>query len=133
MYLAGGIEVAAAEWSRHFQFDRPQILANKTKRRKVYGFEVNLNRTLNLCQLELWQELSLKDAPFCFLDRNIARATAAFIRQTTDIEGIFVPSMAFLDDLDKWVLVIFLEKFSQQDAKIFLPTVEEYGFFQIEN
>jgi RES domain-containing protein len=133
LYLAGSIDVAAAEWSRHFQFDRPQQLAAKTKRRKIYRFDVTLSRTLNLSQPQLWQELSLQNAPHCFLAQNVARATAQFIRQTTEVEAIFVPSIAFLDRLEKWVLVIFLEKLSSHDLQQFLPAVKEYGFLTLED
>ena len=132
LYLAGSIDVAAAEWSRHFQFERPQQLAAKTKRRQIYRFAVTLSRTVNFCQPQLWQELSLTDAPHCFLQQNIARATAQFIRQTTEAEAIFVPSVAFLDRLEQWVLVIFLEKLPRQDPQQFLPTVEQYGLLNAE-
>lgn len=132
LYLAGSVDVAAGEWSRHFQFDRSKQLAAKTKRRKVYQMMVNLNHTLNLCDRLCWQELSLKDAPKCFLDKNIARATAQFIRQTTRVEAIFVPSMVFLDQMDKWVLVIFLEKLPIDQPLEFLPKVEDYGYFNVE-
>ena len=132
LYLAGRVDVAAGEWSRHFNFDRPRELAAKTKRRKVYQMTVQLNQTLNLCDSYCWQELSLQDAPNCFLDKNIARATAQFIRQTTTVEAIFVPSMAFLDQMDKWVLVIFLEKLPTENPLEFLPKVEEYGYFKVE-
>ena len=74
----------------------------------------------------------MKDAPNCFLDKNIARATAQFIRQTTIVEAIFVPSMAFLDQMDKWVLVIFLEKLPIDQPLEFLPKVEDYGYFNVE-
>lgn len=132
LYLAGSVDVAAGEWSRHFQFDRSKQLAAKTKRRKVYQMKVHLNYTLNLCDRCCWQELSLKDAPNCFLDKNIARATAQFIRQTTIVEAIFVPSMAFLDQINKWVLVIFLEKLPIDQPLEFLPQVEDYGYFNVE-
>ncbi len=132
LYLAGSVDVAAGEWSRHFQFDRSKQLSAKTKRRKVYQMTVNLNYTLNLCDRCCWQELSLKDAPNCFLDKNIARATAQFIRQTTIVEAIFVPSMAFLDQMDKWVLVIFLEKLPIERPLEFLPQVKDYGYFNVE-
>nr|MCU0537076.1 hypothetical protein [Hydrococcus sp. Prado102] len=47
LYLASGLDVAAGEWSRHFQFDRPKQLAAKSKKRKVYCFEVKLTYTLD--------------------------------------------------------------------------------------
>jgi hypothetical protein len=34
--------------------------------------KVKLNHTLNLCDRLGWQELSLKDAPNCFLDKKMA-------------------------------------------------------------
>ncbi|MGL5078960.1 MAG: RES domain-containing protein [Waterburya sp.] len=132
LYLAGSVDVAAGEWSRHFLFDRPKQLAAKTKRRKVYQMTVKLNHTLNLCDRLGWQELSLKDAPNCFLDKKVARATAQFIRQTTIVEAIFVPSMAFLDQMDKWVLVVFLEKLPMDKPLEFLPRVEDYGYLNVE-
>ena len=147
LYLVGSVDVAAGEWSRHygayklatqvrqtapFQFDRPKQLAAKTKRRKVYQMTVKLNHTLNLCDRLCWQELSLKDAPNCFLDKKLARATAQFIRQTTIVEAIFVPSMVFLDQMDKWVLVVFLEKLPMDKPLEFLPKVEDYGYFNLE-
>ena len=133
LYLAGSVDVAVGEWSRHFQFDRPQKLAAKTKRRKVYCFDVQLNHTLNLCDCICWQQLSLKDAPNCFLNKNIARATAQFIRASTVVEAIFVPSMVFLDRLDKWVLVIFLEKLPINEPLEFLPEVTDYGYLNLES
>lgn len=132
LYLASGVDVAAAEWSRHFQFDRPKELAPKTKRRKVYAFTVKLNYTLNLCNPVVCQDLSLQNVPYYFLEKNIARATAQFIRQTTNVEAIFVPSMAFLDNLEKGVWVLFLEKFANPHNE-FLLKVREYGFLNIEN
>ena len=130
LYLAASMDVASAEWSRHFQYDRPRELAAKTKRRRVYCFQVQLQRSLSLCKPKVWRELSLQDAPHCFLDKEQARATARFIRVTTEVEAIFVPSMAFLDNLKQWVLVIFLEKLGD-DPHQFLPQVETFGYLNI--
>lgn len=60
----------------------------------------------------------------------MARATAQFIRSTTVSQGIFVPSVAFLDDLKQWNLVLFLEKLPPVSLK-FLPAVNEDGYFTI--
>ncbi|GAF79672.1 unnamed protein product, partial [marine sediment metagenome] len=40
------------------------------------------------------------------------------------------PSIAFLDDLEKWCLVLFLEKLPD-DSNEFLPTVKVAGSFKI--
>lgn len=54
--------------------------------------------------------LSLDNAPACFQDIQIARATAHFVRRTTAVQALLVPSMAFPDDRERWCLVVFLEK-----------------------
>lgn len=130
LYLACDQDVALAEWARHLQVDRSPTLAGYVKRRQVYRFEVQLRHTLDLCDPQVWRGLSLEDAPACFLDKAIARATATFIRNTTKVGAIFVPSAAFLDQLDKWILVVFLEKLPN-DTRRFLPSVVEDGEFTI--
>lgn len=130
LYLASEKDVALGEWARHFKVERSETLAKKVKSRKVFRFQVRLNHTLNLCDAQVWQVLSLGNAPNCFLDKGIARATAQFIRKTTKVEAIFVPSVVFLDQLDKWVLVIFLEKLGA-DPRRFLASCVEDSFFDV--
>ncbi|ELR98414.1 RES domain-containing protein [Gloeocapsa sp. PCC 73106] len=130
LYLAKEKDIALAEYARHFRVDRTPSLAAKTYRRLVYRFEVRLNCVLDLTKAEVWQELSLEDAPECFAEKTIARATANFIRNTTTIQAIIVPSLAFLDNLEQWCLVLFLEKLPR-DTREFLPSVVADGVFQI--
>lgn len=129
LYLAKEKDVALAEYARHFKVDRTPRLAAQTYRRQVFRFRVELEYVLDLRNPKVWAELSLKDAPDCFKDKTIARATANFIRHTTSTQAIVVPSVAFLDDLEQWCLVLFLEKL--QPPGKFLPSVEADGFFHI--
>jgi RES domain-containing protein len=131
LYLAKEKDVALAEYARHFKVDRTPGLASKTYRRKVYRFQVQLDCVLDLGQPEAWTELSLIAAPTCFNDKSVARATAQFIRYTTEAQAIVVPSVAFLDDLTQWCLVLFLEKLAP-DPRAFLPSVQQDGYFQVE-
>lgn len=131
LYLAKEKNVALAEYARHFRVDRTPQLAAQTYRRRVYRFQVNLDSVLNLCSPEVWSALSLINAPDCFKDKNFARSVAQFIRNTTPTQAILVPSIAFLDDLEQWCLVLFLEKLPQ-DPRLFLPTVEPDGYFQVD-
>jgi RES domain-containing protein len=130
LYLAKEKNVALAEYARHFQVNRTPGLAAKTYRRKVYRFTVWLMHVLDLRRPEVWSALSLQDAPDCFKDKAVAKATAGFIRSTTLTQAILVPSAAFLDDLDQWCLVIFLEKLPSEPRR-FLPNVCEDGYFEI--
>jgi RES domain-containing protein len=131
LYLAKEKDVALAEYARHFQVNRTPELAAQTYRRKVYRFQVQLNQVLDLCQPEVWGALSLGDAPDCFKDKVIARATAQFIRGTTSTQAMLVPSVAFLDNLRQWCLVLFLEKLPAE-TQAFLPKVQEDGYFQVQ-
>jgi len=130
LYLAREKDVALAEYARHLKIDRTPQLAALTNRRKVHRFEVVLDYVLDLRAPEACASLSLENTPFCFKEFSVSLATAHFIRHTTPAQAILVPSMAFLDDLDQWCLVLFLEKLSA-DPKQFLPTVAEDGFFEI--
>jgi RES domain-containing protein len=131
LYLAKEKNVALGEYARHFQIDRTIGLGRKTQERAVYRFEVKLADTIDLCDPSVWRELSLVNAPDCFKDREKARATANFLRYTTDATAIFVPSMAFLDDLEQWCLVLFLEKLAT-NVREFLPDAVTDGTFKIE-
>lgn len=131
LYLAKEKNIALAEYARHFRVDRSVNLAQQIQERIVYRFDIKLEKVLNLCQPEVYQELSLSDAPNCFQNRNIARACANFIRYTTPATAIFVPSMCFLDNVEQWCLVLFLEKLPS-DVREYLPSVATDGSFRIE-
>jgi RES domain-containing protein len=130
LYLAKEKDVALAEYARHFKVDRTPRLAAQTYRRQVFRFRVELDYVLDLTNSKVWAELSLENAPDCFKNKAIARATANFIRNTTSTQAIIVPSMAFLDRLEQWCLVLFLEKLPPE-TRNFLSSVEPDGFFQI--
>jgi hypothetical protein len=91
--------------------------------------QVTIDATLNLCHPPVWTALSFTDAPDCFKDRSVARAVAHFLRNTTSTQAIFVPSMAFLDNLDQWCLVLFLARLPG-NPRTLLPPVEEDGVLQ---
>ncbi len=110
LYLAGDEGVLIAEWGRHFAHNRTPALRGLTVERTVYALSLSLAALLDLRDPDGVASLSLEDAPRCFLDREIARATAHFLRTTTPAQAMLVPSMAFLDDLARWCLVVFLEK-----------------------
>lgn len=110
LYLAGDEGVLIAEWSRHFAVNRSPELEQQTVERAVFRLTLSVDRVLDLRDAAVLHELSLEDAPNCFLDRSIARATATFIRATTEAQAIIVPSICFLDQVDRWRLVLFLDK-----------------------
>ncbi len=130
LYLAKDKSVALAEFARHFKESRTPGLAQKTFPRKVYGLNVKLEQVLDLRDPKACRDLSLSNAPDCFKEKSIARATAHFIRNTTPAEALIVPSIAFLDVLKNWCLVLFLEKLPE-DPRKFLPSARAEGTFKI--
>ncbi len=130
LYLAQEKDIALAEYARHFKVNRSPGLAAKTQKRKVYRFGVELSHTLDLRDRATCKALSLTRAPGCFADKKVARSTAAFLRNTTPVQAIFVPSIAFLDDPWKWCLVVFLEKLGPNPKAVFKnPRVD--GYFRV--
>ncbi len=110
LYLAGDAGVLIAELGRHFAIDRAPTLRQATVERTVFTLRLSIEHVLDLREARTLASLSLEDAPGCFTDRELARATARFVRSTTRAQALLVPSTGFLDDLDRWCLVLFLDK-----------------------
>lgn len=126
LYIAGDIGVAVSEWGRHFQTARTPTLATHTQERIVYRLDFVLDRLLDLRDPTVWAALHLTNAPLCFLDIAIARATARFVRTTTTAQGLFVPSVAMLDKLERWNLVLFTDKLPTDITNV-IPHVQVEG------
>jgi RES domain-containing protein len=47
-------------------------------------------------------------------DIDRTQATARYVRQHADVQGLLVPSMAFLDDADRWNVVVYLDRIDPQ-------------------
>jgi RES domain-containing protein len=131
LYLAKDRSVALAEMARHFRDERTPELARHAHRRQVFRFRLTLQRTLDLRDPAVCGALSISDAPYRFLHKPAARATAQFLRELTPAEALFVPSMAFLDHPETWVLVVFLDKLPA-DLRSFISAVAPEGLFAIE-
>lgn len=109
LYLAGDEGVLIAEWGRHFAVQRAPGLQQVAVERRVYRLELALDHVLDLRSNAICAELSLLNAPHCFADHRVARATAQFVRTTTAAQAVLVSPMGFLDDPARWCLVVFLE------------------------
>jgi RES domain-containing protein len=130
LYLAGDRGVAIAEFARHIDRDRPQTTRGEEVKRRLYHLTIHLAAVLDLRLPEVWDVLALKGPPGCFLDLDVARATARFVRVTTSAQAILVPSVAFLDDLTRGNVVVFLEKLPP-DPSTFISACESDDTFTI--
>lgn len=126
LYLAGDEGVLIAEWGRHFALNRTPQLRQRTVERAVYNLELSLDFVIDLRDRDVCDSLSLDNAPYCFTDIDVSRATAHFVRNTSEAQALFVPSMGFLDDLNRWCLVLFLDKLPP-DPRSFVSAVTPHG------
>lgn len=131
LYLARDRGVALAEMARHLRDDRTPRLMRQANRRQVYRFTLSFEHTLDLTDPAVCAALSIPDAPQRFLHKPAARATAQFIRELTRAQAVFVPSVAFLDRPEAWVLAVFLEKLPNNPRE-FIASVTPDGAFAVE-
>lgn len=90
---------------------------------------LSLDAVVDLRQASVRSALGLRGGERRFLDAEVARATATFIRRTTPAKALLVPSVAFLDDARCWNLVLFLEKLPE-DLNEFI-TATAAGTFSV--
>ena len=126
LYLAGDEGVLIAEWGRHFASNRTAQLQQMTVERSAFSLELSIDHVLDVRNEDVCNSLPMENAPYCFADIKVARATAQFVRGTTHAQALLVPSMGFLDDLERWCLVAFLEKLPP-DPGSFISSVTPRG------
>jgi RES domain-containing protein len=110
LYLAGDPGVLVAEWGRQLGSSFSDDVAASTIERIEYRLHLRLERVLDLRVANVSSWFGLDDPAVGTADREVTRAAAARIRATTDAQALLVPSVAFLDDLSRWNLVVFLER-----------------------
>ena len=129
LYLASSPAVAISEFARHLAIDRGgQLVA---ARRAVHELGVRLERTVDLRDRRVLAHIGRDDAPHCWLDPRIARAVATFFRDALDVQGLLAPSVAHLDDADRFNVVCFLENLPD-DPRRFLPRARRRAIVDVE-
>lgn len=132
LYLASDRATVVAEYARHLHEDRGSPLGlDIVLERVLYRLELHLDLTLDLCIRATWDLLSLNDAPACFLSKPVARAVANLVRHNTTAQAIFVPSIAFLDQPQHWVLALFLEKLPA-DKSCYIQSARPEGTLRLQ-
>jgi RES domain-containing protein len=126
LYLAGDPRVVLVEFARHYEHDRAPGAGRGTKPRRLYSLRVQVDRMLDLREPAAWSALVLSNAPYCFLERPTCRAIARYLRTATTAQGLLVPSVALLDDLERWVAVLFLERLPAEPSR-YLTDVQDEG------
>ncbi|MGI8855584.1 MAG: RES domain-containing protein [Thermomicrobiales bacterium] len=134
LYLASDHRVAIAEFARHFheetspQEGRSESIVRRAVARRIYDLHIRIENALDLRDPSLCAALFLDNAPYCFLDWEIARTTAQFLRRTTAAQALLVPSMALFDQMERYAIVLFLDKLPA-DVRTFITAVQPNGVF----
>ena len=95
-------------------------------KRTVWQLELAIPRILDVRDSAVWADLSLTDAPHCFLDLAVAQTVGGYVRRITDAQALLVPSVAMLDKPLRWNLVLFLDKLPA-DPQQFISSVRRSG------
>lgn len=115
LYLAGDIGVAISEWGRQFPSSYPDG-AIQPVQREMFRLHLRLDAVVDLRATAALRTLRDATGMDDFRDVNVARAVATSVRVQSRIQAMLVPSIAFLDDLTRWNLVVFLEKLPRDTA-----------------
>lgn len=95
----------------------------------MWQLTLSIPHVLDLRDSNVWSDLSLTNAPHCFLDLTISQSVGSYVRRITEAQALLVPSIAMLDKLDRWNLVLFLDKLPQ-DHSAFIRDVKRAGTLQ---
>jgi RES domain-containing protein len=119
LYLAGDRGVAIAEWARHLE-ERPAAARRASVDRELWQVDVSVDSLLDLRDPAVLSTISLSGGEQ-FLDADLARATARFVRELARVQALLVPSLAFLDDPTRWNLVVYIDRLPHVDRSIRRP------------
>jgi RES domain-containing protein len=106
-YLAADAGVALAELARHHPPGRTAV------ERRIIRVEPRpgaIRALVDLRDQAILRALGAPLEPDRYLNRELARFVATAVRADTRHAGIIVPSMAFLDGLDRPTIVLFAER-----------------------
>ena len=106
-YFASDRGIVAAEHARHVAADLPPGPAERIER-AVYRVPVALERTLDLTDPRVVAAMGAEPINEWILDRARTQAAGAYLLSHVDgLQGLIVPSVAFLDDHARFNVVVF--------------------------
>jgi len=107
LYTGKSDVVCVCEYGRNM--DKLGVSRDNALDRSIYKLSVELEFVLDLTDIVVLNNLGIDNID-AFKIQEKCRATAKHLRTSTKTQAIIVPSLALMDDLSKWCLVVFLEK-----------------------
>lgn len=101
LYLAGDLGVALAEVGRHWREGFSGV--------GLWQVRLALDAAVDLRRPQVRSAAGLPDDPCWILERDRCRELATRLR-VQGCDGMLVPSVAFLDDLQRWNAVVFVDR-----------------------
>jgi RES domain-containing protein len=126
LYLTRDPAIAIAEFARHLAHDRRLVSGRALSERRIFELRVSLECVLDLREPRVSTALSVSIDPAWIRDVLATRALAKTIRRDSPAQAIIVPSMAFLDQPERWNMVVFREKLPTYPEP-FLSDIHQVG------
>lgn len=92
LYFATDRTMLESEFVRHLDDERASETKSLVRTRRIFEIDLVLSRVYDLTDPTATAELGITNSPECFHDRQIARATAGFLRDVIEVEAILAPS-----------------------------------------
>ena len=106
-YFASDVGLVAAEHARHIAIDVPRGHAERLER-SVFSAPVSLDCVLRLTDPAVVVAMGAKPIETWILDLARTQAAASYLRsQVARLQGLIVRSVAFLDQPDRFNLVVY--------------------------
>jgi RES domain-containing protein len=106
-YFALGVGLITAEHARHIDVDVPDGHADRIER-SVFRVRLTLGRTLCLTDPAVIAAMGADPLETWILDLAKTQAAASYLlSQVSDLEGLIVPSVAFLDQPNRFNVVVY--------------------------
>jgi len=102
IYASSDAGVALAEYGRHRRQPATVTVA--------WEIELTLERAVDLRSFEARAALGIPDEATWVLDADRCQWLASTLRADGRVDGLLVPSVAFLDQPDRWNAVIFVDR-----------------------
>ena len=118
------------EFARHIDRDRAPELAALVRTRRVFEIELELERVYDLTNPDAVAQLGIVNAPACFHDRAVARATAGFLRDVIEVEAVIAPAIARLHRPGYRIVIVFPDRLERPLSEL-ARRIEPAGSLQL--
>jgi RES domain-containing protein len=106
-YFARDRGIIAAEYARHLAADLP-VGVTEHLAREVFRVAVSLERTIDLTNPAVVAAIGAAPINDWILDLRLTQAAGGYLQsQAPGLQGLIVPSVAFLDDHTRFNVVVF--------------------------